>query len=229
MKKILIFMCVLTTIVVFFSFEKGKTYDIVPVVSQSVTNKVLVIDAGHGKQDEGAINSDGVSEEELNLEIALKLQKLLESNFAAVILTRSDENGIYEIDKDSIQKKKISDMKKRAEIANNSFADLFISIHLNMTNDKKYWGWQTFYRTNDENSKKLATLIQSNLNSTISKENKRVPLSLNSIYIMKNVKIPIALVECGFLSNENESNLLQNPTYQEKLAWGIYNRNLRLF
>ena len=83
-----------------------------------------------------------------------------------MILTRSDENGIYEIDKDSIQKKKISDMKKRVEIANNSFADLFISIHLNMTNDKKYWGWQTFYRTNDENSKKLATENTTNITET---------------------------------------------------------------
>lgn len=177
----------------------------------------------------GAINSDGFSEEKANLDIALKLQKLLETNFATVLLTRSDENGIYELDAKTISEKKVSDIKNRVKIANNSSADLFVSIHLNKIDEEKYSGWQTFFKSGDENSKKAATLIQNNLNSTISLENKRVPLQLNSIYLMKHVEVPIVLVECGFLSNKNEAKLLQQSSYQDKLAWGIYNGILDYF
>lgn len=177
----------------------------------------------------GAVNSDGISEAGANLSIALKLQKLLESNFATVILTRSDENGIYELDSKTISEKKVSDIKNRVKIANESSADLFVSIHLNKIDSSKYWGWQTFYRDGDDDSKKIATLIQNNLNSTISNENKRLPMRLNSIYLMKHVEIPITVVECGFLSNENEAKLLQDNDYQEKLAWGIYNGILDYF
>lgn len=177
----------------------------------------------------GAVNSDGVSEAGANLSIALKLQKLLESNFATVILTRSDENGIYEMDAKTISEKKVSDIKNRVKIANESSADLFVSIHLNKIDSNKYWGWQTFYRDGDDDSKKVATLIQNNLNSTISSENKRLPMKLNSIYLMKHVEVPITVVECGFLSNENEAKLLQDNNYQEKLAWGIYNGILDYF
>lgn len=228
MKKIVIIMSALTLAVTFFTFEKGRTYDIVPVMTEPVTNKTIVIDAGHGKPDEGAVNKDGISEQKINLEIALKLKKLLDSNFANVILTRSDENGIYDTE-GTIRSKKVSDMKNRVKIANDSNADIFVSIHLNKFKNEKYYGWQTFYRTGDESSKKLAESIQNNLNNYISVENKRTPQSLNKIYIMKNVKAPVAVVECGFLSNPAEAKLLQDSAYQEKLAWGIYNGIVEYF
>ena len=148
---------------------------------------------------------------------------MLESSGSTVILTRSDENDISEIDAKTISQKKTSDIKKRVTIANNSSADCFVSIHLNMLSQEQYWGWQTFYKTNDENSKNLANCIQENLNTAISNENKRVPHQLDSIYLMKHVEIPICLVECGFLSNEQERENLKTDEYQEKLAWGIYN------
>lgn len=232
MKKILICMSLLTFVVAFASFYNGyrKTnFEYVPVVAQSVTNKVIVIDAGHGIPDKGAINSDGFSEEKANLDIALKLQKLLEANFATVLLTRSDENGIYELDAKTIAEKKVSDIKNRVKIANSSSADLFVSIHLNKIDEEKYHGWQTFFKEGDDYSKKAATFIQNNLNDTISSENKRVPLKINSIYLMKHVEIPITLVECGFLSNKNEAKQLQTDEYQSKLAWGIYNGILDYF
>ena len=151
------------------------------------------------------------------------MQKLLESSGATILLTRYDENAIYELDAKTISEKKVSDIKNRVKIGNESSADIFVSIHLNKIPQKQYYGWQTFYKDKDENSKNLATSIQTNLNTSINTENKRVPLVLNNIYIMKHVEIPICLVECGFLSNEAEESLLVTDEYQEKLAWGIYN------
>lgn len=165
----------------------------------------------------------GVLESEINLKLVLKLQELLEQSGYTVILTRSDENGIYDIDKDTIREKKVSDMKNRVKIANIEEADIFVSIHLNKIPQSQYWGWQCFYKPNDENSTNLAKSIQQNLNEAIQKENKRVAMKLDTVYLMKHVEIPISIVECGFLSNPEEEQLLLQDEYQNKLAFGIYN------
>lgn len=164
----------------------------------------------------------GVLESEINLKLVLKLQELLEQSGYTVILTRSDENGIYDIDKDTIREKKVSDMKNRVKIANIEEADIFVSIHLNKIEQSEYYGWQTFYQKNNEKSKLLAKKIQSNLNYSIQKENKRDIMSLSGKYIMDNIKIPTVTVECGFLSNPKELNDLMEDKYQSELAWGIY-------
>ena len=196
---------------------------VVETVSVPVSNKVIVVDAGHGTPDEGAESSNGTTEAEINLKIALKLQKLLEQSGTTVILTRSDENGIYESNSDSIREKKISDMHNRVKIGNESGADIFVSIHLNKINESQYDGWQTFYKKGSEESKFLAEYIQESLNNSMQRENNRIPAMLNSIYLMKNIEIPICLVECGFLSNPEEEQLLLTDEYQEQLAWGIFN------
>ena len=164
----------------------------------------------------------GISEAQINLNIVLKLQELLEQSGYTVILTRSDENGIYDLDEDSIKNKKVSDLKNRAQLANNEEADIFVSIHLNKIEQNQYYGWQTFYQENNANSKILADKIQNNLNYTIQKENKRQILALSGKYIMDNVKIPTVTVECGFLSNDTEAQELTTHSYQSELAWGIY-------
>lgn len=164
----------------------------------------------------------GISEAQINLNIVLKLQELLEQSGYTVILTRSDENGIYDLDEDSIKNKKVSDLKNRAQLANNEEADIFVSIHLNKIEQNQYYGWQTFYQENNANSKILADKIQNNLNYTIQKENKRQILALSGKYIMDNVKIPTVTVECGFLSNDTEAQELTTDSYQSELAWGIY-------
>ncbi len=150
------------------------------------------------------------------------MQKLLEQSGCTVILTRSDENGIYSLDNASLRQKKVSDIKNRVKIGNESSADIFVSIHLNKIPQGQYWGWQTFYKKNNEQSKKLATDIQTNLNKSIQKENKRESMSISNKYIVDHVEIPISIVECGFLSNAEEENLLQKDDYQNRLAWGIY-------
>lgn len=177
---------------------------------------------GHGTPDEGAASDEGITEASINLKIALKVQELLEEAGSTVILTRSDENGIYEEKSNTLREMKVSDIKNRVKMGNESSADIFVSIHLNKITQQKYWGWQTFFKKGNEESKKLAEALQNGLNQTIQKENKRESLKIENIYIVDHVKIPITIVECGFLSNEEEEKLLQTEEYQNKLAWGIY-------
>lgn len=100
----------------------------------------------------GASSKNGITEAQINLKIALKLQNLLEQSGCTVILTRSDENAIYDIDKQTLRQKKVSDIKNRVKIGNQSSADVFISIHLNKIPQSQYYGWQTFYKQGNEQS-----------------------------------------------------------------------------
>lgn len=210
----------MTIICLFISL---KVNDYREVASMITNEKVVIVDAGHGGEDGGAVSKNGISEANINLKIALKLQKLLEQTGINVILTRSTDEAIYDTDKSgSIREKKVSDIKNRVKIGNESSGDLMVSIHLNKIPQEKYDGWQTFYKKGDENGKKLAELIQSNLNESILKNNKREAKTINKIFLVDHVTIPITIVECGFLSNSNELKLLQTDEYQEKLAWGIY-------
>ena len=177
----------------------------------------------------GAESSNGITEAQINLKITLKLQELLEQSGCIVILTRSDENAIYDLDSKTLKQKKISDIHNRVKIGNESSADIFVSIHLNKINQQQYYGWQTFYNTKNEKSKDLAEQIQGKLNETIQKENNRIAMKLNTVYIMKHVEIPISIVECGFLSNPQEEKELQQDEYQNQLAWGIYNGIISYF
>ena len=226
-KRIIVMMCMIFISLYAFSFKIAnenliKLEKTVETVSIPVTNKVVIVDAGHGSPDEGAESAGGITEAKINLQIALKLQALLEQSGSTVILTRHDENSIYDIGNDTIREKKVSDMKNRVKIGNESSADIFVSIHLNKIEQTQYSGWQTFYNKLNENSKILANCIQEGLNETMQKENERIPAMLNTVYLMKYVQIPITIVECGFLSNPEEEKLLQTEEYQEKLAWGIY-------
>lgn len=171
----------------------------------------------------GAQSSNGTTEAETNLKITLKVQNLLEQSGATVILTRSDENAIYDLDSKTLKQKKVSDIKNRVKIGNNSSADIFVSIHLNKIPQQQYYGWQCFYQSNNEQSIKLAKSIQSNLNDSIQKKNNRVAMKIDNVYIVKHVEIPLSIVECGFLSNPEEEKQLLEDTYQNRLAWGIYN------
>ncbi len=197
--------------------ENTKMVNAVPV-----SNKVIVIDAGHGNPDGGAVGNTGTIEADINLKIALKLQKVLEESGAVVILTRSDENGIYDNEEESIGKKKVSDIKNRVKIGNKSSADIFVSIHLNKLEQKQYDGWQTFYKKSSDDGKKLAECIQNALNENMDKENNRIAKNIDNVYIIKNVEIPTTIVECGFLSNYEEEEKLKKEEYQDKLAYGIY-------
>ena len=230
-KKRILFLNMIILFSVFFYaittpfYKKESTH----TSSVPVSNHTIILDAGHGYPDGGAVATDGTIESEINLNVVLKLQKLLEASNCTVILTRSDENGIYETDTNTIREKKVSDMKNRVKIANSSNAEIFVSIHMNKLSQTQYSGWQSFYKNTDEPSKKLANSIQNNLNYFIDSNNHREIKSINKIYLTEHVEIPLAIIECGFLSNDNETSLLKTDEYQDLLAWSIYTGILDYF
>ena len=192
----------------------ARQVDIAPANAVPVSDKVIVLDAGHGASDGGAVGQSGVLEKELNLSIALRLQKLLEKTGATVIVTRADDKPIAE--------NKRSDMRLRKNIKENSGADIFVSIHMNKFPQSKYSGAQVFYSA-DEESKALGEAIQKSLTDILNPSNNRVAKSAGeSIYLLKKSDVPSVIVECGFLSNPEEEHLLTQEEYQEKVAWSVY-------
>ena len=223
-KRIQVIIMVIMIGILTFTIQVGGSLNKTKEVNSNIDNeKIIVLDAGHGTPDEGAQSKNGTTEAKINLNITYKTKELLEQNGYKVILTRTGDDAIYDSKCKTIKEMKNSDIKNRVKIGNESNADIFVSIHLNKIQQSQYWGWQTFYKKGNEQGKKLSENIQNNITQVIQKENKRVPLEINNIYIIKNVKIPTTIVECGFLSNEEEEKLLQDENYQSKLALGIYN------
>lgn len=220
--SLIILVVVLGVFTFAYQEEKQKLEIQEYVTSIPVSDKVVILDAGHGYPDKGAESKNGTTESDINLAITLKVQNLLEQSGCVVLLTRSDENGIYSLDSKTLKEKKVSDIKNRVKIGNNSSANIFVSIHLNKIPQEQYYGWQCFYKKENENSKKLAENIQNSLNESIEKENEREALSITNKYIVEHVEIPLSIVECGFLSNSQEEKELKDDEYQNRLAWGIY-------
>ena len=179
----------------------------------------VVIDSGHGGFDSGKVGVDGTLEKDINLIIAKKLEQLLIAADINVIMTRTDDTGLYE---ESSNNKKRQDMKNRAALMNQAKPDCVVSIHQNSYPKESIDGAQVFYYTKSEEGKLLAALIQDSLISRADPGNHRVEKSNDSYYLLKNVSSPIVIVECGFLSNWAESKKLVDDTYQQKLAWAIH-------
>ena len=192
----------------------------IPTIATKATNRTVIIDAGHGGGDPGAIGFTGSLEKDINLNISLKLQKLLEQNGGIVLMTRTDDN--------SLASSKREDMKVRKMLREENSGDIFISIHLNSFPLQSCQGAQTFYANNDE-SKNLAEKIQKNMVKYLDENNTRIAKKLTDVYLLKNVNIPSIIVECGFLSNSREEELLKNEDYQYKIAFSIYAGILEYF
>lgn len=176
--------------------------------------KVVLIDPGHGGTDPGKVSVTGTNEKEINLQIALKLKKLLEDDYT-VIMTRETDTGLYA---DSDSNKKVSDMKARCLLAETKDADIFVSIHQNSYTSEGVKGAQVFYYKNSEEGKRLAETMQKIIKEDVDSDNGRLAKANESYYILLNVKCPAVIVECGFLSNYQEAELLEKDKYQEKIA-----------
>ena len=222
-------MIILISLIIFLNILLYLGYNKVMSTSQTITlNRAIIIDAGHGGIDGGALGHSGVKESDINLKIALKLRTLLEQNGAIVLLTRDDDRGLYS-ESGTVREKKREDLRSRKELVEGSDADLFISIHLNSFPQSQYYGAQTFYPKNSEESKRAAEYIQEELIRVLNNENKRVSKVKDDIYLLKHSTIPTVFVECGFLSNPLEEMELQKNQYQKKVAWSIYIGILRYF
>lgn len=188
----------------------------------SADRKTIVLDAGHGAPDGGAVGVSGVLEKDINLAIVLKLEEILDSRGAEVILTRTGDSGLHD-GSGTIRNKKVTDMNRRLEIINGSGADLFVSIHMNSLNDPSVKGLHIFYDMKHEDIKPLAERIQNSLAEVTGAAGHEVRKASSSLYLMKNTEIPGILVECGFLSNPEEEQKLADDEYQSRIAWAIAN------
>lgn len=180
--------------------------------------KTVVIDAGHGGVDPGKIGVNQALEKDINLEIAKRVQMYLEQNDIHVIMTRDSDDALYDADS---KNKKVQDLKRRMDIIEGSGAEFTISIHQNSYHDEGCKGAQVFYHGKSVHGKELAECLQSQLIAGVDPDNNRVAKANNSYYLLKETGIPTAIVECGFLSNWEESVLLIEEDYQDKLAWNI--------
>lgn len=219
MKKKHIIIAVISIIAVFTLLA---TNDILKTTRETflpITNKVIFIDPGHGGRDPGAVGKQGKNEDKINLDIALRLKRLVEEGGGIAILTRDGDYGLYSPDASN---KKREDLQERKKTADESGSCINIIIHLNSFPQSRYYGAQTFYYRDSEESKHLAEIIQEELRRVLDSNNKRQPKSRTDLYLLKNTKAPTVLVECGFLSNPMEETLLNEEQYQEKVAWAIY-------
>jgi len=199
--------------------------------SSGSTDKTIVIDAGHGGEDPGSVSDySSVKEKDINLNIAIKLKELLEQSGYAIIMTRTEDKLDYQTESSRIIRKRQEDLSRRKQIMDGKNVDAVVSIHLNKFPQTKYSGAQTFYSPKCKDSKKLADCIQHSLREILQPENNRVALAKKEpLVILKNVKNPTVIVECGFLSNVEEEKKLIDTQYQDKIALTIKDGIIKYF
>ena len=179
----------------------------------NLEGKVIAVDAGHGGADPGAIGVTGVTEKEINLILAQKLESLLTEKGATVVMTRTEDSTFSENKKE--------DLDKRAALVEEKEAELFLSIQCNAVPNHDLRGAQTFYYPDSKQGKLLAETIQARFVKTL-KNTDREAITLSSAYIMSKLEIPAIMVEVGFLSHPEEEALLRDDAYQEKITAAIY-------
>lgn len=225
-KKKNIIYCLLTVIIVIslglllYNFS-GIESDALKTFFLPTSNKIILIDPGHGGIDAGG-SANGAIEKDINLDIALKLQKYIEESGGIAHLTRAEDKSTADKNRSKNLTQKKSDLIERKKDIQRTDAQIFISIHMNKFQDEKYYGAQVFYPENNEESKKLGECIQTSLKNNLDKTNKRKIKPGNSIYVLKENEIPSVLIECGFLSNKNEAEKFKNEKHRQKTAWAIY-------
>lgn len=200
--------------------------DTVAASSSWVSDKslpVVVLDAGHGGMDGGCVSYNGVSEKVVNLNITLALRAMLEVYGYEVVLTRDSDKSIHDDGVTGLSAQKKSDMKNRLEIINSNENAIAVSIHQNQFTDPAYSGAQMFYSETNPDSMRLAQSLQQAFVENLQPENKReIKLTGKDLYLIYYAEIPSVMVECGFLSNPAEADLLLTEEYQKKVAFTIF-------
>lgn len=199
------------------SAEKSES-----TMANATEKQVILLDAGHGGVDSGGIGINGVYEKDINLSIVKNLGSLLTLSGYEVVYTRTEDISIYDNGVEGIRNQKISDMENRLEIVERYPGSVFLSVHQNQYTDKAYFGGQMFYTTNNSSNFRLATIMQNKFAELQQGNDREVKLIDNNLYLFKDTEQPALLIECGFLSNENDAANLSNPEYQKKVAFTIY-------
>lgn len=179
----------------------------------------VVLDAGHGSSDSGKVGINGVLEKDINLSISKKTKKYLEKNGICVIMTRNKDESLAEGENGN---RKVQDMKARVKRINDTKPDLAVSIHQNSYHEESIHGAQVFYYEHSESGEKDARILQEAL-LAVDPDNTRQVKANTTYYLLKRTEVPILIVECGFLSNQEEAEKLASEDYQKEIAKAIAN------
>ena len=214
---------VLLIIIAFYNIDSLSA-----VNANGKNNVTIVLDAGHGGEDGGAV-ANGIIEKDINLSITNKLRDLFKSSGFNVVTTR-DSDSMQDADGATLRERKVNDMKKRLSLFNENESNIVISIHQNKFTQEAYSGAQVFYSANNIDSSNLSEAVRSNIVAMLQPDNTReCKKATNDIYLLYNAKVPAIIVECGFLSNYNEAQMLKNDTYQSKMAFAVFSGFLEYY
>lgn len=190
-------------------------------VVQTENQFTIVIDAGHGGMDGGAVGAGGELEKDYNLAVAQRLEKLCEMFDVECVMTRSEDRMV--VDDSVTKKRKMHDLKNRVALTESIEMPIFVSIHMNNFPDRRYSGLQVWYSKNNERSSSLAALIQTYARTFLDETNQRETKEVtSSIFVLDRLNVPAVLVECGFMSNAEECKKLGTDEYQTELAMVIF-------
>ena len=187
----------------------------------------VVVDAGHGGEDGGATGVHGELEKDINLAIALELQRLLEQHQFEVVMVRDWDTDLSDQNLPTVAQRKRSDLQRRLRLVEESGDCILLSIHQNFFTENQYSGAQVFYSANDPRGAALAEAIRASIVETLQPENTRQNKVGEGVYLLEQCQVPAVLVECGFLSNPEEAAALADPDYQKQMAQAIYNGLVR--
>lgn len=217
--------CISISVVIFIGNKDEYPPPSLPETTQQskyANSPVVIIDAGHGGEDGGAVGIDGTLEKDLNLSIALELNQLLCAQGIKTQLTRAEDVLLYDRNSDYQGHKKAQDMAQRLSIAEEYQNAIFISIHMNSFTQEKYKGLQVYYSVNSPESSILAQKIQTMIYQNLQPTNTRTIKAADSdIYLLDRITHPAVLVECGFLSNYEDCADLNSPSYRSRLCYII--------
>ena len=213
-KYVFIYSCFLLFLIAVFPFCHKLSKQVIALHRNKTT---IVIDVGHGGSDPGKVGIQGIKEKDVNLAIARYLKDYLIAEDYTVYMTRETDQGLYD---ESVSNKKKSDLSNRIQFVQEKNASCMISIHQNSYPDTIQHGAQTFYYEGREEDKNFAQYVQDSL-LTFDPSNTRQIKSSTSYYILKNAQVPSILIECGFLSNPEETANLTDPNYQKQIAYAI--------
>lgn len=216
-KKIELILVMLTLAGLVMVSKKLEKY----VNSDKVEKKeyTVVLDAGHGSSDSGKVGINGVLEKDINLSISKKIKKYLEEKGIRVVMTRDKDESLAEGENGN---RKVQDMKARVKRINDTKPDLAVSIHQNSYHEESIHGAQVFYYEHSESGEKDARILQEAL-LAVDPDNTRQVKANTTYYLLKRTEVPILIVECGFLSNQEEAEKLASEDYQKEIAKAIAN------
>lgn len=229
-KKLLGLAVILSSVLFLALIYIANQEDAFLTVSDAENVPLLIIDAGHGGEDGGAIAIDGTYEKDINLQIALQLQSICSLFGMDTIMIRTSDADLADHTLPTIRKRKVSDINARMQIINNNPHSVYIGVHQNQYEDESVKGLQVFYSDNTDVSKKIAESVQRYTLSALQADNNRkVKAAGKDIYLLYHAQVPAIMVECGFISNQEECKLLKDLTYGTKISLCIAGGLIRYY